>query len=237
MSPGVINTLVYMRDVEGFTSSYLTGVGAHKTTVGDPIVGEFLEVWKAEEAAHANAIERYLSAYSAATGVTVAARALPQRPADTWYERLLVRVGGPVGRLVAAAHMTWRAANELLTLNGYRLLADRCGDPLLSELLRRIAAQEARHYSFYLLQAEWRLATSRLARLILPRVLGSSWTPVGIGDGYKDPEEFQHVVDLLTSDPDCGGVIERMDRRLAALPGLAGLHIYRTAMTSGATAA
>ncbi len=65
--------------------------------------------------------------------------------------------------------MTWGTANELLTMNGYRLLADQCGHPMLAQILRRIADQESRHYSFYLLQAQWRLASSWLARSVLPR--------------------------------------------------------------------
>lgn len=59
--------------------------------------------------------------------------------------------------------MTWGPANDLLTVNGFRLLAARCGHPTHAELLKRIAAQEARHYSFYMLQAEWRLTASPLA--------------------------------------------------------------------------
>ena len=69
LSTADIETLVYMRDVEGFTSSYLAGVGAHPTTLADPLVARFLEVWEAEEAVHAEAIGRYLQRYTAARGV------------------------------------------------------------------------------------------------------------------------------------------------------------------------
>jgi hypothetical protein len=145
------------------------------------------------------------------------------------FERALAHLGGPVGTVVAAAHMTWGAANELLTMNGYRLLADQCEHPMLAQLLRRISAQEARHYSFYLLQAEWRLASSRLARFTLPRLMHGSWTPVGVGDGYKTREEFQRVLEVLGRRPGSERIIDRMDRRFAALPGLSRLHIYRDA--------
>ena len=163
LSSADIETLVYMRDVEGFTSSYLAGVGAHPTTLADPLVTAFLEVWEAEEAVHAEAIGRYLQHYTAARGLALQPPAVAPTRRVPRHERALTMLGGPVGRLVAAAHMTWGAANELLTMNGYRLLAVGTADPVLTELLRRIAAQEARHYSFYLLQAEWRLASSRLA--------------------------------------------------------------------------
>jgi hypothetical protein len=226
---GVLDTLVYMRDVEGFTDSYAVGLAAHKTTLGDPLIAAFLEVWKREEIVHSQALDRFLQTYAIATGWTVPAQPGPPAPAVPMHERALARIGGPVGQLVAAAHMTWGAANELLTMNGYRLLADQCEHPVLAELLRRIAAQESRHYSFYLLQAEWRLAESRLARFVLPRFLDGSWTPVGVGDGYKTSAEFARVVEVLTRRPESERIIDRMDRRFSQLPGFDRLRIYRAA--------
>jgi hypothetical protein len=100
---------------------------------------------------------------------------------------------------------------------------------MLADLLRRIAAQESRHYSFYLLQAEWRLADSRLARTVISRIMDGSWTPVGVGHGYKTSEEFQRVLAVLNARPESERIIDRMDRRFAQLPGLERLRIYRTA--------
>lgn len=127
--------------------------------------------------------------------------------------------------------MVWGAANELLTMNGYRMLAEqvKTEHPMLADLLRRIAAQESRHYSFYLLQAQWRLAQSRLARTVIPRVMDGSWTPVGVGDGYKTSAEFQRVLAVLNASPSAGKLIDRMDRRFAQLPGLERLRIFAQA--------
>jgi len=224
-----IESLVYMRDVEGFTDSYISGIAAHRTTLRDPLIGRFLPIWQAEEAGHSEAIARYLRLYGERRATVIPAQ--PPSPAASapLHERVVAHVGGPVGRLVAAAHMTWGASNELLTLNGYRLLASRFDDPVLRELLSRIAAQEARHYSFYLLQAEWRLASSALARTVLRRLMRGSWTPVGIGEGYKTAAEFRCVLDYLGVDADGQRVIDRMDRRISALPGLADLRIFRSA--------
>ena len=225
----VIDTLVYMRDVEGFTDSYLVGLGAHRTTVADPLIGRFLDVWRREEAGHASAIDRFLRAYGDGRSMDIPVPQ-PAPPADVrWYERVLAGVGGPVGTLVATTHMTWGAANELLTLNGYRLLADRCQHPMLAELLRRIAAQESRHFSFYLLQAQWRLASSAMARRVLRHVLRSAWTPVGIGDGYKSPDDFARLMAYLGGTDDGRRAVTRMDHRFAALPGLDGLRIFDAA--------
>jgi rubrerythrin len=224
-----LRTLVYMRDVEGFTGSYLVGVGAHRTTLADPLIAAFFEVWKAEELAHAAALDRWLRRYGEVRGVEVPApQAAPDRAVRP-VERVLARTGGAVGELAAAAHMAWGAANELLTLNGYRRLAERSPDPVLATVLERIAAQESRHYSFYLLQAEWRLAASRLVRTVLPRLLRRAWTPVGIGDGYKTREDFAAVLAHLVDPPAGDRLLDRMDRRLAALPGLDGLRIFRQA--------
>ncbi len=231
LDPGVVDTLVYMRDVEGFTDSYVVGIGAHRTTLGDPIISAFLEVWQAEEAEHSAAIGRFLEHYGEQRGVEIPAVPPSPTPVVPRHERVLMRIGGTVGRLVAAAHMTWGAANELLTMNGYRMLADQVDHPMLADLLRRIAAQESRHYSFYLLQAEWRLADSRLARTVIPRIMDGGWTPVGVGDGYKTSEEFQRVLAVLNARPESERIIDRMDRRFARLPGLERLRIYRTAAT------
>lgn len=225
----VITTLVYMRDVEGFTERYLVGLAAHRTTLADPLIARFLRVWQAEEAGHARALDAYLRRYADARGLTVPARQPPPPAAAAVHERVLARVGGPVGRVVAAGHMAWGAANELLTLNGYRLLAARCGDPVLATLLDRIAAQESRHYSFYLLQAEWRLQQSGTARHVLRRVLRGAWTPVGVGDGFKTAREFGDVAAYLASGDDGQRAVDRMDRRFAALPGFDDLRIYRRA--------
>lgn len=228
VAPAVIECLVYMRDVEAFTNRYLTGLVAHPATLADPLVSAFLPIWQAEEGAHADALSRYLYRYAARTGTTIpAAQAPPPVPAS---ERWLVAATRPVGHVVTAAHMLWGAANELLTMTGYRLLAARCGEPTLAELLRRIAAQESRHYAFYRLQAEWRLAASRLGRAVLPRIMRRAWTPVGVGDGFKARGEFDRVLAFLSTDERGRAAAETMDGAFRRLPGCGELRIFHTAM-------
>jgi hypothetical protein len=225
LAPDVLDCLVYMRDVEGFTDRDLVGMSAHPTTLADPVVRAFLDMWRREERGHTEALERFLEAYDPRREVT------PPRPAPppavpTRLERTVARLGDGVGGVVCAMHMAWGAANELLAMNGYRVLARRCGHPVLSPLLLRTAAQEARHHSFYFLQAQWRLAGSRVARFTLRRLLSSAWTPVGIGDGYKSPDEFRAVARFLTEGDDGRRIIEQMDRRFSSLPGCADLRIF-----------
>jgi rubrerythrin len=223
-----------MRDVEGYTDRDPVGLSAHRTTLSDELVARFLALWRVEEAGHTRALVRYLDAYGERTGQVFPPRAMPPPSVPGAHERVLGALGGSVGRTIAAAHMTWGAANELLTLNGYRLLSSRCGDPVLAEMLARIASQEARHYSFYVLQAEWRLAESGFARFALRKMLERAWTPVGVGAGYKAPEEFAFVMGYLASGPDGARSLERMDHRIANLPGFAGLEIFRGCLPANA---
>lgn len=231
---GVLACLVYMRDVEGFTDRDFVGVVAHPNTLGDPLIARFLGAWRAEEAAHARAIDRYLTTYADRRGVTLPTVQAPPVEVPP-LERVLLAVTRPIGHVVTAAHMVWGAANELLTMHGYRLLARRCGDPVLAELLTRIAAQESRHYSFYVLQAQWRLAESRLARIILRILMRRSWTPVGIGEGYKSPAEFDRVLDYLADDARGARAVETMDATFTHLPGFEGVRIYERAVSESRT--
>jgi hypothetical protein len=229
--PIVLDCLVYMRDVEGFTDRDLVGMSAHPTTLADPIVRAFLDVWRREERGHTEVLERFLTAYDP-NGEAVPPRPAPPPAVATKLEQTVARLGDGVGGVVCAAHMAWGAANELLAMNGYRILARRCGHPVLSPLLARIAAQEARHHSFYFLQAQWRLERSRIARVTLRRLLAGAWTPVGIGDGYKSADEFQAVARFLAEGDDGRRIIEQMDRRFSSLPGCSDVRIFARSLAS-----
>jgi hypothetical protein len=236
LEPDVIRTLIYMRDVEGYTDRDPIGLSAHRTTLADEMVAEFLRMWRVEEAGHTQALVRYLDLYAARTGEPIPARATPPPSVAAPIEKIIGAFGGPIGRTVTAAHMTWGAANEMLTVNGYRLLSTRCGEPVLAEMLARIASQEACHFSFYVLQAEWRLASSGLARVALRKMLERAWTPVGVGEGYKPPADFAFVMGYLSSGADGKRSLERMDDRISRLPGLEGLRIYRGSVPTTAAA-
>lgn len=229
VAPEVLGCLVYMRDVEGFTDRDLVGLAGHPATLADPVVRPFLDAWRAEEHEHAAALDRFLTAHAEVHGSTLPPIQPPPPPVVPVSERLLLLASRPVGHVVTCAHMVWGAANELLTLNGYRLLARRCGNPGLAELLRRIAAQESRHYSFYALQAEWRLAASPLARTLVTGMLRRTWTPVGIGDGYKSRAEFDRVLEYLVDTEEGTRSIGVMDQTFSRLPGLDGIRIYAQA--------
>jgi len=107
-------------------------------------------------------------------------------------------------------------------------LAQRSGHPLLGELARRIARQEGRHIDFYAAEARRRLAASRAARRLVRWSLAHLWRPVG--SGVMPQVETDFVIRHLYGGPDGARYVERIDRRIDALPGLEGLHLITGAV-------
>ena len=236
LDAGVVDTLVYMRDVEGFTDSYVVGIGAHRTTLGDPIISAFLEAWQAEEAEHSAAIGRFLEHYAEQRGVTIAGRCQPPQPGGAAPRtgpdahrrpRRTARRGGPhdVGGGQRAAH------HERLPDARGSGRATRCSPTSCAASPPRRSRTTASTCSRR--SGGW--PTAGLARTVIPRIMDGSWTPVGVGDGYKTSEEFQRVLAVLNAQPESERIIDRMDRRFARLPGLERLRIYRTAATPATT--
>src|SRR5688572_33192275 len=87
----VLAVLAYMRDVEGFTDRDLVGLTAHRTTLGDPLIRRFLDIWRAEEAGHAQALDRLLTRYAEREPGIVPPRQLPPPAVAPWRERALAR--------------------------------------------------------------------------------------------------------------------------------------------------
>ena len=82
-----------------------------------------------------------------------------------------------------------------------------------------------------MLQAQWRLDESRLARAVLRNLMRRSWTPVGIGEGYKSPAEFDRVLDFLALDERGAQAVDTMDATFTRLPGFGDVRIYERAVT------
>ena len=97
----MIDTLIYMRDVEGFTDRDLVGLVAHRTTLADPVIRRFLDLWRSEERVHSEVIDRYLGAYAAARRVD-----LPDRAAVAAERRPDARAG-PRPRRAGRSGASW----------------------------------------------------------------------------------------------------------------------------------
>jgi hypothetical protein len=130
-------------------------------------------------------------------------------------------------RHVTAVHMTWGAINEWTTQAGYARLAQRCDDPVLTTLLRRIMKQEGRHIDFYASQAHARLDGSPPAQRMTRTALRTLWAPVG--SGVMPKPEVRHLITYLFGDTAGHAAVARIDRRIDQLPGLAGLQLVANA--------
>jgi rubrerythrin len=230
--------LHYMMDIETHTVIYLRDLLATRVTA-DPQITAFLSCWVYEELWHGEAFSDFLRAY----GVEVPAEPklpdgstpMPTRR-NRWRElRVRLGVGNGLGlvptmagsmatREFAAIHMMWGAVNELTTLTAYHALIRRSSHPELHKLLRKVIRDERRHFAFYRAQAKARMQRSRTARRLVRWALGRLWTPVGAG--VKTEEEVDALALYLFGDGPAGrDQIREIDRTIAGIPGLEGMHL------------
>lgn len=221
-----LRCLRYMHDIEHHTACYLRDLlvtRAHR----DPTLTTFLTCWAYEELWHGEAIGHVLAAHDESWG---AARVAAARQRTAWSGRLApwaMALSSAATRHVTAVHMTWGAINEWTTQAGYGRLAQRCNDPVLTTLLRRIMKQEGRHIDFYASQAHARLAGSPAAQRMTRTALRRLWSPVG--SGVMPRPEVRHLVTYLFGDEAGREAVARIDRRIDRLPGLAGMSLVARA--------
>ncbi|MEP6479764.1 MAG: ferritin-like domain-containing protein, partial [Rhodoglobus sp.] len=144
-------------------------------------------------------------------------------------------LGNIVGKDFIAVHMIWGAANEWSAVAAYNRLADLEKHPVLAELLRRIAKQEARHVAFYATQARERLGKSKKAQVLARFALKNAWGPVG--SSIMGPEEVNHVMSHIFSGEEGLREIRKLDEHISRMPGLEGLTIVETSMKKYGVAA
>lgn len=227
----VLRCLRYMHDVESHTVCYLRDLlvtRAHR----DPEMTTFLTFWNYEEYWHGEAIGRVLAAHGEAAGPD---RIEPMRARVTRKEAIAPLTSMAMSAAIrdfSAVHMTWGAINEWTTQAGYSRLVQRAGHPVLSDLLKRIMRQEGRHIDFYATQARARLATSKTARRITRLALRKFWRPVG--SGVMPKRETRFLIGYLFGGDQGRAMAERIDRRIDALPGLAGLNLVSGSLATAA---
>lgn len=221
-----LRCLRYMHDVESHTVCYLRDVlvtRAHK----DPDLTTFLTCWAWEEHWHGVAIGHVLRAHDEPAGRARIVRT--RQRADGWRPAVFSAVSAVLPSF-AAVHMTWGAINEWTTQAGYAQLARRARHPVLTELLRRVMKQEGRHIDVYSSEARHRLDESRAARRATRLALSRFWSPVGAG--VMPDGEVRFLVRHLFSGDDGAEIAARIDRRIDALPGLAGLDLVKGAVAA-----
>jgi rubrerythrin len=229
VSPAEVRTIRFMQDTELFTVHYMKAL-LETAALADAEARAFLVVWAYEECSHGRALARFLEhAGHAPSRRSIEEFARPRR----WVE-VLQDLGG---RLVSslsteflAVHMTWGAINELTAVHAYARMAELSKNPVLAEIVRRMAKDERRHFAFYHQQAKRRLRTP-LARRLAKVALRALWMPVG---GSMAPQEDTDFVSTyLFEDAEGQARLAEIDATIAKLPGMEWFDLVTPAMNAG----
>lgn len=210
--PGdILRILAYMQDVESHTVVFPRTIFS-KRALDDEYVGPFLICWLYEEGMHGRALSKFLDC---------AGHPIPHRDAGrmTWrdhVDRAVIRVMQAAWKDFVALHMAWGAVHECTTIHAYRRLVQQNEHPILNELLNRIIRDEARHFAFYMWQAEERLGQPGVARRVRA-IMDRFYTPVGAS---HQPDALACWVSGFLFDGEDGrAAAKHVDQTISKLPG------------------
>ncbi|NNC77532.1 MAG: acyl-ACP desaturase [Woeseiaceae bacterium] len=211
--PDILKILAYMQDVESHTVVFPRTIFSQRA-VDDEIVGTFLICWLYEEGMHGRALAKFLDC----AGHTVEPRPQGRTTFMDHIDRTMTTLLAAAWKDFLAMHMAWGAVHECTTIHAYQRLM-QCNDhPVLNELLRRIVADEARHFSFYMWQAENRLAKPSVQRKVRA-IMNRLYSPVGTN--HQPDELARWVSGYLFDGPEGRAAASRVDRTISKLPGFA----------------
>jgi hypothetical protein len=213
LSSDVVKILTYMQDVESHTVVFPTTFFSRRA-LDDECVGPFLICWLYEEGMHGRALSRFLEC----AGHPLPARTRGRVTLRDHLDRAVTKLISSAWSDFLALHMAWGAVHECTTIHAYRRLIEQNEHPILNDLLRRIIKDEARHFAFYMWQAEQRLARPRVARIVRG-IMDRLYTPVG---SSHQPEPLARWVSAFLFAGDAGrAAATHIDRTIAKLPGFA----------------
>ncbi len=216
ISPDEIRCLTYMMDIEAHTIVYLKGI-LSTCAVRDPRTTSFLSCWAYEEFFHGRTLRQFLEAAGARFSPMRMAEVQKQVSWREWIESIGSSLICQVSRHFHAVYLTWGAISELTTLEGYGILAERSRNPILADLLRRLAKDERKHFSFYYNMAREHLMP-RPAQKLTTAVIKYFWMPVG--GGVKPDSEVDWMNRYILGDARGEQVAARIDATIGKLPGL-----------------
>ena len=227
LDDNVLRCIGYMHDIEYQTVLYsreLLMLPQWK----DPQFTAFITLWNYEEYWHGQALGRVLEMHGrpAHDERLVAMRTFGKRYLF-WSPAIFWLLGHGIRRF-PAVHMTWGAINEWTANAAYNRLGQIADHPTLSTLLGRIMRQEGRHAGFYSAWARELLEDDARSRWITKQVLLRQWDIVGNGDVPRSETAFAGA--YLFGGDEGNALIDRVEARIDALPGLAGLGLVRTAI-------
>ena len=225
LSPDVLRCLGYMHDIEYQTVLYMRELLVTPAWK-DPQFTAFLTLWNYEEYWHGQALGRVLAMHDLpAHDPRLHAMRKWNKRTLFWSPLVFWTLGATVKKF-PAVHMTWGAINEWTANAAYNRLARIADHPVLTELLGRIMRQEGRHAAYYASYAREMLENDRRAQKVTSWFLRKQWAVVGSGDVPKIETSFAAA--YLFGSGDGAELIDRVEERIDALPGLAGLNLVRT---------
>lgn len=211
-----IRCLTYVMDIEGHTIVYLKGI-LSTCAIQDPDTTAFLSCWAYEEHFHSRTLKQFLEACGVSVSPMRAAEVQKQASWREWLETMGASLICQLSRHFHGVYLTWGAISELTTLEGYGVLASRTANPLLAEILQRLAKDERRHFSFYYNKAKTELQHPR-AQWLTKFVLRHFWMPVG--EGVKPDSEVEWIGRYILGDVKGGEIASRIDATIGKLPGM-----------------
>ena len=217
--------LDYFADVEGQVFFYARDL-MNTSSVRFPEVRNFLTIWSYQEHFHSVALRRILRE---SKKEIIDNRDQLLRKKASFAEVLTDFAGHVFSKLFSkdylALYLTWGAINEAMTMRGYSEIAQSTKHPVLAELCRRIAKQEAFHFGWYYTKAKEQLAQSSSTQKMVRYLLSKAWTPVGVG--VKTREEFNQIMTILfAGDSKREEMVQFIDNSIHQLPGLSNLNLF-----------
>jgi hypothetical protein len=143
--------------------------------------------WRTEEFFHGRTIGQFLTA----CGVEFGHNRISEIHKQTAFAGGLKEMGASficqMSRHSHGACLTYGAISELSTVEGYGVFANRTENPILAEILRRLAKDERRHFAFCYNQAKNQLQ-ARNAERLTTFIIKRFWLPVGGGKIQRGSE-------------------------------------------------
>jgi rubrerythrin len=211
-----VRALTYMCDIESHTVVYLRAI-LNTCAIEDPQTTAFLSCWAYEEFFHGHTLRQFLDAVGAPVSETRMLEVHKATSTKEWLKEMGSAILCRFSRHFHAAYLTYGAISELSTLEGYGVIARRTKNPILAEIVRRLAKDERRHFSFYYNKAKQTLAP-RNAQWLTSYIIRHFWLPVG--GGVKPEGEVEWILSFILGDPEGSQIARRIDETIAKLPGL-----------------
>jgi hypothetical protein len=216
VSDDEVRALTYMCDIESHTIVYLRAI-LNTCAVEDPQTTSFLSCWAYEEFFHGRTIRQFLDAIGAPASSTRMPEVQKAGSLTEWLKELGSSILCRLSRHFHGAYLTYGAISELSTLEGYGVMARRTKNPILGEIVRRLAKDERRHFSFYYKKARLELRAHN-SQCLTNFVIRHFWLPVG--GGVKPDSEVSWILSFILGDPQGAEIARRIDASIARLPGL-----------------